>query len=206
MKKIILILLICLTSESIYSQINTNDISFELRYPITTGNNYLNKTLYGGYTGLIDVGLDFNLVYLKNIGFGILLNSSTLRFPETNLTLNILSPKIKIEYSVSISKIKLIPQVGIGYSYWTSKAPNYTKTDRGLSFKAGTKLVINNSKRIKWYFLIVYEYTKLNNSEHKNTDRDNSFNTNIQLIYPGIGINWTFNKKGEKSPPPHLAK
>jgi hypothetical protein len=205
MKKILIIGLIFLSSISTYSQLNTKNISFELRYPIPFGDNFINKGFGNGYLGLIDFGFDYNIIKINGLGIGILLNSSFLRLSETDLTLMILSPKIKVEYEIDLNKISIIPQVGIGYSNWRFRAPEMTyydelgdpvhgekfkQNENGLSIKGATKIVINNNNRIKWYFNLSYEFTKLEKPEQDGGDK--KFNRNIHLIYPGIGMIWNF--------------
>lgn len=66
----------------------------------------------------------------------------------------------------------------------------YKKNENGLTTKTAVKLVVNNDKKIKWYFNLSYEFTKLEKSKH---EEDNiKFNRNIQMIYPGVGIIWNF--------------
>ena len=205
MKKILLIGLILFKSISSYSQVNTENISFELRYPIPIGDNFLNKGFDTGYIGLIDIGVDYNIFNINGLGIGVLLNSSILRLSENDLTLTILSPKLKVEYEISLNKISIIPQVGVGYSNWRFRAPAMTYTDvygnlfqtkeikineNGLTVKGASKIVINNDKRIKWYFNLSYEFTKLGKSEQG--AEDNKYNRNLHLIYPGIGVIWYF--------------
>ncbi len=59
----------------------------------------------------------------------MLLNSSILRLPETDVPLMILSPKVKIDYKINISKISIIPAVAIGYSNWGFRGPAMQMTD-----------------------------------------------------------------------------
>jgi len=204
MKKIIFFGLIFLSSISTYSQLNTENISFELRYPIPIGDNFINKGFDNGYLGLIDLGVDYNIIKTKRLGIGILLNTSVLRLSETDLTLMILSPKLKIEYKIDLNKVSIIPQVGVGYSFWRFRATYYDEFSKplqskkykintnGFTIKGATKLVINNDKRLKWYFNISYEFTKLDKPEEEGGDI--KYNRNIQLIYPGIGMTWNFRK------------
>lgn len=207
MKKIIIFGLFFLSSISTYSQLNTENISFELRYPIPMGDNFINKGFDNGYIGLIDLGVDYNIVKNKGLGIGVLLNSSVLKLSESDLTLMILSPKLKVEYEIDLNKVSIIPQVGVGYSYWRFRAPEMTYYDEfgnsvqgekfklnenGFTLKGATKLVINNDKRLKWYFNLSYEFTKLEKPEPKGGDT--KYNRNIHLIYPGIGMTWDFRK------------
>ncbi len=63
MKKLLLFVLIISQTISLYSQINTDNISFELRYPLPLGDNLLNKGFGDGYLGLIDIGIDYNVIH-----------------------------------------------------------------------------------------------------------------------------------------------
>lgn len=205
MKKLMLIGLIHLLCVTSYSQFITKSISFELRYPFPVGDNFINKGLDNGYLGLIDLGVDYNLFKNNGLGLGVTLNSSLLRLNVTDVTLLIISPKIKVEYEIDLNKILIIPQIGIGYSNWRFRAPDVTLIDEfgnpvgmgksrddqnGLTLEAATKLVINNDRKLKWYFNLSYEFTKLEKPEYDSGDT--KFNRNIQLLYPGIGVIWNF--------------
>lgn len=197
--------LILLVSFEMCAQLNTKDISFELRYPSPIGDNFINKGFGDGYSGLIDIGLDYTILKRKALGVGLLFNSSILRLSKTDVTLFILSPKIKIDYKIDLNWVSIIPQMAVGYSNWRFRAPEmpytdefgditqgvtYKKNENGLTTKGAVKLVINNDKKIKWYFNLSYEFTKVEKTKH---ERGNiKFNRNIQMIYPGVGIIWNF--------------
>ena len=199
MRKLIIVGLVLFNSIWSYSQ-NNESISLELRYPLPLGNNFINKA---GYVGLFDIGADYNLIKANKFSFGVLLNSSFLRFNELEVNLFIISPKIKAEYEISLNKLSIIPQIGIGYSNWRFQAPDITYTDEhgvhtiksrlnynGLTAKGATKILINNDKNLKWYFNLAYEFTRLERPE--NLISNFSYNQNIQLFYPGIGLIWSF--------------
>lgn len=208
-KKIITIGLVLLYTIGLYSQVNTSNISFELRYPVPVGNNFINKAFFGdGYLGLMDLAIDYNVLKFNELALGITLNSSVLRASSvSDITLLILSPKIKFEYELNLNRVSLIPQIGFGYSNWRYYAilqytneigePAGTISDKsnsnGLTFQALTKLKINSGKSINWYFLITYEFTKLEKPEIEGADT--KFNRNIHIVYPGIGLQWNFNNK-----------
>ena len=169
------------------------------------GHNFINKGFDNGYSGLFDLGLDYNILNRNALGIGIVFNASVLRLPQTDVDLMILSPKIKVEYEIDLNEVSVIPLVGIGYSNWGFRSPEVTfiddfgntvlreerrQNENGLTIKGATKLVINDDKRIKWYFNLSYEFTKLERNE---LERGNiKFNRNIHLFYPGIGIAWHF--------------
>ncbi len=206
MKTRLLIVLALLQVNLLFSQINKEDIAFELRYPIPVGDNFINKGLDKGYTGIIDFGIDYNVVKMKNFSVGVLLNTSYLTQTKSEVDLRIISPKIKCEYNYALSKISIIPQVALGYSslYFHAKAttvqvddqifeiPEEELTEGGLALKAGTKIVYNANRAIQWYGSIAYEFTKL--EKPSNEAEDTSFNRNVGLLYPGVGVIWTFNQ------------
>jgi hypothetical protein len=207
MRKLIVVGLVLFNTVSSYSQFDSENISFELRYPVPIGDNFINKGFDNGYIGLFDIGLDYNVIKKDKLGIGILLNSSVLRLTINDLTLLVLSPKVKVEYEIDINKLIIIPQIGIGYSNWRFRAPGITYLDEfgnqiqdeqykqnlnGLTLKGATKLVINNDKNLKWHFNLSYEFTKLEKPE--NLTDNNNYNQNIQLIYPGIGMIWNFGR------------
>ena len=207
MKKLLLLGVIILQTISLYSQINKENISFELRYPITSGDNYLNKGFDEGYYGLIDFGVDYNILKKNRLGIGILFNTSMLRLSKTNVNLFILSPKIKIDYEFKINKLSIVPQLGFGYSNWRFRAPEqvlyddygngvifdkFKNNENGLTVKGGVKCVLNTNNKLNWYLLFAYEFTKLEKPSFEMANV--KYNRNMHLIYPGIGVIWNFGK------------
>jgi hypothetical protein len=209
LKKITIIGLILTITISAFSQINTKNISFELRYPIPIGDNFINKGFDNGYIGVIDLGVDYNIIKTNGLGIGLLLNSSVLRLSETDLTLMILSPKLKLEYEIDLNKVSIIPQVGVGYSNWRFRAPasEMTLTDEfgnpvqgdgeefkqnvnGLTLRGGSKLIFNSDNKVNWHINFTYEFTKLEKPDEPVEDTKN--NRNIHIIYPGVGLTWSF--------------
>ena len=206
MKYLFLIVLLYLQIFPTHSQVNNGNISFDIQYPIPIGNNFINKAFGKGYHGLVDLGIGYNFMKFKNLNVGILFNTSFLNLSRTNVHLNILSPKINLEHSLCFKQIRIINQVGIGYSNWRFKEndvvvvdhpsdiPYITNTKQnlnGYSLKAGSKIVLNSNKKINWYLQLSYEFTKLQKYYSKLTN--SSFNRNIQILYPGVGIIWSFN-------------
>lgn len=207
MRLTLIIGFILLYSIPSYAQSNRHAIALELSYPMTSGDNFINHANDRGYSGLISVGVDYNLIRINGLGIGILFNSSMLKLPETDLKLTAHSPKLKIEYEIDLNKISIIPQVGIGYSSWRFRAPEkvwvdefgdkylqpkFKKNDKGLTVRGSSKIVLNNRRSLKWYLNIAYEFTKL--EKPKDGSIDNSYNRNIQILYPGIGVIWNFGK------------
>jgi len=203
MRKLLIIGLIIFSSISTYSQINTKIISFETRYPIPIGNNFINKGFDKGYSGQIDFGIDYNVINKRKLGIGVLLNASFLNLSETDVNLLILSPKVKVEYEIDLNRISILPQFGIGYSKWLFRGSEMTYFDEisdqfqkrkykedqsGLTIMGSTKFLINSNKRIKWFLKLSYEFTKLEKDDIGNS----KFNRNIHLFYPGVGMTWNF--------------
>jgi hypothetical protein len=207
MKSLMLYGLILAHSGFIYAQIKGDYISFEVRYPIPVGDNFINKGATDGYFGIVDLGVDYTILKVNNLGVGLMINSSVLKFSAFDVTLWTISPKVKIDYVINLNRIRLIPGAGFGYSNWRSysKLPNFsvsgepsgTSLDKtvqnALSFQAEAKVLFRKEKRINWYFEIAYEFTRLEKPEFP--AEDSGFNRNIQLLYPGIGMIWMLKKE-----------
>jgi hypothetical protein len=206
MKKAFAIMIILIQMNNLFSQINKDDLAFELRYPIPMGDNFLNKGFGDGYSGIDDLGVDFNLLKINKLGVEILLNTSFLRLPESDMNLIILNPKIKIDYKINFNNISVVPNVAVGYSNWQLRATVLTHESPidpvqkeeikeyygGISYRGATKIVWNNNKRLNWYIQLAYEFTKLEESE--NSGADSEYNRNVHILYPGNGLIWKFNK------------
>ena len=202
MRKIILAGLIILNAIASYSQLNTGDVSLEIRYPVSIGES--SNGLDNNPTGLIDIGLDYTVLKSNQLGIGLQFNSSFLKFTGNDVNLVILSPKIKVAYEITLNKITFIPMVGLGYAYWSFRIPGvtvldefgnpllmpaYTQNENGLTVKGATKFLFNTDKKINWYLNLSYEFTRLGESaEMVHLKR------NQQLIYPGLGVIWNFGK------------
>ena len=206
-KKILFVLIILIPMNSLFSQINREEIAIDVRYPIPIGDNFLNNNSRGGYLGLVDIGIDYNLLKLNNFGIGFLINSTVLSFSKNDVTLIILSPKIKVDYKININKISIIPNIAIGYSNWQFRSSAKTfavengipvQIDQaaeflnGITLKGGTKVVLNSTSRLNWYFQFTYEFTRL---EKPDNGIDSNYNRNMHILYPGIGVVWRFNKE-----------
>jgi len=192
---------------TLFSQINREEIAIDVRYPIPIGDNFITKNMQGRYIGLVDIGIDYNLIKLNNFGIGILINSSVLSFSKNDVTLIILSPKIKVDYKININRISIIPNIAIGYSNWQFRSPakilgvengipvqsektvNYSN---GITFKGATKVLLNSNRQLNWYFQFTYEFTRL---EKPDNGIDSKYNRNMHILYPGIGVVWKFNKE-----------
>ena len=207
MKRLLFVLIILIPMNSLFSQINREELAIDVRYPIPIGDNFLNNNSRGGYLGLVDIGIDYNLLKLNNFGIGFLINSTVLSFSKNDVTLIILSPKIKVDYKININKISIIPNIAIGYSNWQFRSSAKTfavengipvQIDQaaeflnGITLKGGTKVVLNSTSRLNWYFQFAYEFTRL---EKTDNGIDSNYNRNMHILYPGIGVVWKFNKK-----------
>jgi len=207
MKRLLFVLIILIPMNSLFSQINREELAIDVRYPIPIGDNFLNNNSRGGYLGLVDIGIDYNLLKLNNFGIGFLINSTVLSFSKNDVTLIILSPKIKVDYKININKISIIPNIAIGYSNWQFRSSAKTfavengipvQIDQaaeflnGITLKGGTKVVLNSTSRLNWYFQFTYEFTRL---EKPDNGIDSNYNRNMHILYPGIGVVWRFNKE-----------
>jgi len=207
MKKILIVLFILIPASTLFSQINREEIGIDVRYPIPIGDNFLNNNSRGGYLGLVDIGIDYNLIKINNFGIGVLINSSVLRFSKNDVTLIILSPKIKVDYKININRISIIPNIAIGYSNWQFRSSAKTfavengipvQIDQaaeflnGITFKGATKVLLNSNSRLNWYFQFAYEFTRL---EKLDNGIDSNYNRNMHILYPGVGVVWKFNKE-----------
>ena len=207
MKRLLFVLIILIPMNSLFSQINREELAIDVRYPIPIGDNFLNNNSRGGYLGLVDIGIDYNLLKLNNFGIGFLINSTVLSFSKDDVTLIILSPKIKVDYKININKISIIPNIAIGYSNWQFRSSAKTfavengipvQIDQtaeflnGITFKGATKIMLNSNRQLNWYFQFAYEFTKL---EKPHNAVDSQYNRNMHILYPGVGVVWKFNKE-----------
>jgi hypothetical protein len=189
------VVILLFTYTQSFSQFKSSDLSLTLGYPIPVGNNFVNKG-GNGYTGIIDFGLDYTIFKANRLDVGILMNTSFLHFKATDVALNILSPKIKVGYTIQLKIVDIQPQIAIGYSHFSFKGPAvfngsvYNESARGISAKASTKVILKSEKKVNYYVSLAYEFNKLGEltTEAANTD----FNRHIQFISPGVGILWKF--------------
>lgn len=141
--------------------------------------------------GITDIGVDYNILKKGNWGFGILNNTSLLTLPISEVSLLIVSPKIKIDYSINLGKVSFTPNIALGYSSWRFRSHNdlgtYKENQDGFTGKAGLKLVLNCNSHINLYLQMAYEYTKL---ELLDDTQDYKYNKNMEILYPGFGAIW----------------
>lgn len=206
MKQIVYTLIFCLNANFAFSQFQS-EIETTLRYPLPVGDNFINKGGGKGYTGLFDVELGYNAFKFGEFNVGVTVNASWLKLRVTDLSLTILSPKIKLTYTSKLDKIWIIPTFGIGYSYLEFKTGElivhdelgnlvnlgkFKESQNGISFTMGTKAVFNTGNRLKWYAFFAYEFTKL--EKPSSPVVNSSYNRNLQMLYPGVGLMWSFTK------------
>ena len=198
--------LLLYTSTSIYAQLFSDNLSLEVRYPIPAGDNFLANAFGNNhYNGIIDLGVDYNVIDKNGLGFGVAFNSSFLKLDENNINLTVLSPKLKIEYEIDLNKVIIIPQLAAGYSNWRYVSNDFTyydeqgnlhtdgsykESNNGLTLQGGTKIMWNTGKALNYYVSFYYEYTELSMKGRNVLDID--YNKKLQLLYPGLGVNWRF--------------
>lgn len=204
MKRIIFALLFSLLIINSFSQINES-ISIKLGYPVAVGNNFLNneKSEFK-YKGVADFGIDYSFYRMNNLEFGVLFNATFLKLNISDVKLMMVTPKLKMDYILQFNKIEIKPQLSFGYSNWQFRQPDYQIEEgneemtikgvnlnyNGLSIMFANKISFSSNKRINWYLEAAYEFTRLEKPD--NDIVDNSHNRNLQLIYPRIGIVWSF--------------
>lgn len=180
-----------------FSQLRGSNLSLILGYPIPVGHNFVNKDSGNGFTGIADIGLDYTVLKANQFNVGILMNASFLKFKPLDISLNNLSPKVKIGYIVQLKKIVIQPQLAIGYSYFRFTGPVingslFNESVGGISAKASTKVILNNERKINYYLSLAYE---LNRIGKLTTDTpDTNYNRYIQFVTPGAGILWKFGR------------
>lgn len=202
MRKTVIFVIFCLVSLSTFSQKKLNDISLYFSYPIPFGDNYISEN----YMGIFDAGIAYDFLRLNNLGMAISFNTSALSFPDNDVNLQIFSPKIGVNYELKLNYLSIIPQIQMGYSNWRFRAsggtkldesgntfeiPEYKKNFNGLTTRLDTRFVLSTKRTIKWFCNISYEYTIRENSREF---LNNSYNRNIHIFYPGVGVMWSFAK------------
>jgi len=190
MKKFLFLIVALMNSIIISSQ----ELLFELRYPVPFGDNFLNSDLLGssGYNGIMDIGAAYKIADISDFGFGISYNTSLFSHPVTDVSIWTIMPKAFMEYSLQMKRLSISPHIGIGYSHWIYKIPDYSNmTDNGFSLNLSAKALINNDKKVQFFILAAYEFTRFGKSDD---EVDISFNRNVHIFYPGAGITWNMGK------------
>lgn len=203
MKKLFLTGVFLFLSVPLLAQGRISQVSVGLSKPVPTGNNFINKNSEGGYTGLVDIGIGYNFIQKEVWGIGILLTGTFLNLAEINEDVMVLSPKLRFEYIYKRKRISLAPEIAFGFSNWRfrTKGAEFTLDEPralekynhlGLTVRGGAKLIFDANDSFSWFIQFSYEYTKL--EEKFGGELDSSFRREIEMMYPGIGITWFFNR------------
>jgi len=194
MKRALAFAILLFTYTQSFSQFAGSNLSLTLGYPVPVGHNFINKGADIGYTGIADIGLDYTIFKVNKIDVGILMNTSFLKFKPADVSLNILSPKVKVGYTIQLKKIDIQPQLAIGYAHFSFDGSeyNYKENSGGLAAKASTKVILKSNKKINYYLSLAYEFNKI--GELTPDASGTNFNRNIQFITPGVGILWKFSQ------------
>lgn len=201
MRKRLIVIWILFLSVTAFAQNRTNNIKFELKYPKVVGDNFITN-----YRQFFDLGVGYDFLSKDKINIGIILNTTYLKNGPSAIDLFVVSPKLMLDYEIHFNKLKLLPQVGFGYSSWIFRSNkiheineygdptgNYTsfkENENGITFRTGVTLLKETTKRVNVYFLMAYEFTRLMKLDNGG---GSSYNRNIQIVYPGIGIVWKLN-------------
>lgn len=189
--KYFIILFFLIYNHSVSGQDVRRNINLEVRYPIPIGNNYINDN----YSGLFDLGIDYNLFLLPflNAQCGIKIHTSFLNMRNSNIDLIIFEPKFKYEYYKWLNdKVYFMSNTAIGYSFWHPKDIATNNRQSGLNIELQSKLLIETKTKFRYYFFIAYEFTKFNK---KKSILDTKYYRNAHLLYPGIGFEIKLTKK-----------
>jgi hypothetical protein len=186
MNRLIVIIVLTFFTSRVFTQTFLNSINIDVRYPIATGNNFMNNNDLGDYKGVADIGIGLNIYQLKNISLGVQFNASILRLQITDLTATGVSPKITASYDFRPGNVSIIPQAAFGYASWKMKSDQYVKTEQGMTFEGSLRIVLRPSGKLNFYFSGAYQYTRLGKPKYGELDSD--FNRNISTFYPGIGL------------------
>ena len=191
-----LFIFILLVVQKSYSQ----DISFTASYPIALGNSFTNNSDQQVLKGKFDIGINYTILKINNIGLGISMNLSNMVNNELveSTSLVTFRPKVFSSYAYRIKNIALVPKIGVGYSWYNfiiqdiylidpdSKPFNIIKYS-GFSIYGDLKAMLYRSRKFLWHVKLNYEYsylTKYNISKYSLPI------SHIHLIYPGIGVTW----------------
>lgn len=189
-----------------FSQTKTGDMSVRLDYPIPVGHHFVNKGFETGYIGIANIGIDYCFMKKQHFVFDLILDAGALILPKHEIIGAAVSPKIGMGYHLDLDNISIVPHIGVGYAYWRFSAPERTFTDaygnlifeeksrihhHGLTLRSGLKFIFNSKDKFQWFIHFNYDFTRLFLLDNSTTD--NSYNRNIQIFYPGIGLIYNFN-------------
>jgi hypothetical protein len=204
MKRILFFLILLMETLDVSCQFLSRTLRVTVSYPITTGDNFMNSNLLGGkgYTGIIDVGLEYDVFKAVNTAAGLDFNVSVLKLKESEITATGYLPGIFVQHEINLGKMSLIPQAGAGYSRWRYKGPDLEiqdqygniihienkKASNGYNVQGSLKLASRNDHHINWFLQFKYEFTRLEKPSGGELNSD--FNRNFSIIFPGAGIIW----------------
>ncbi|WP_411894591.1 outer membrane beta-barrel protein [Winogradskyella sp. A2] len=193
MKKPLVSLLILLSSISLFSQ--NKKFSIEANYPIPVDNNFLGDEAYG----IVDLGVKYRFTEVYPVKIGVSLNGGVLvdNSNQNNgaqdflVTTYMVQPKIFAELHAP-SLEKLHPFIGLGYTFMNFQVSGSLngmdvsdESDNlsGFGFNVGVAYDISN----KVFIQIQYDFTKVSVDDDV---PDITFNTNVNLLKIGIGLNF----------------
>lgn len=208
MKKLLTSSILLLLAISLWAQMNES-ISIKLGYPIPVGNNFLNGSEPNlKYKGIADIGIDYSFYRTNNLEVGILFNAMFLRLDMTDVNLMMLTPKLKMDYNINLKHVTIKPQLNVGYSHWQIRQDDYliypgegeeymviegsNENYNGFSAGLASKVILNTNRRLNWYLEVGYEFSRL--EKPSNDIVNNSYNRNLGMVYPRIGVIWNFRK------------
>ncbi len=202
-----LIMLFVLLFNSSYSQETNRFIFTDIHYPIPVGENGLNN-----FTGILALGIEYNLTNNNRFNLGLDFQSSIFlnnNLSNLNPTSLLITPKLKLDYSIFTYKLTIIPQFSLGYSMFWFHTPEFdmqigdstihiqaaNEFRNGLSARVGSKFVLKSNRQIAYYIEFSYEYTRL---ERPKIGLDVSYNRDYHVLNPGIGLIWKLKLKRSK--------
>jgi hypothetical protein len=131
-------LMVLLTSMSVSGglfarEVQRETLSVNSSYPIT-----IQGTFIENYSGVIDIGIQYDRCIVNHLFGGVALNWSKHRMTELpiNTTLDMLNPRFVLGYGIAMgSRIGFRSGVGIGYSilYFSNRDYDYHSTKYGLN-------------------------------------------------------------------------
>lgn len=188
--KFVVTLLALIVTHSVFAQ-EKKELSIELKYPLPIDNNFIGEN----YTGIVDLGVKYNLVQKEAFAIGAslhggLLKSSSSEDSPYRVNAFTIQPEIFVAYThEKINPFK--PYIGVGFTTMLYKSKldkkfnngflesEVSSNQNGFHFNLGTTCRITE----QLYIHAQYEFIKLNLSDIPET----SYNTNIGLLKLGFG-------------------
>ncbi|QRR00166.1 hypothetical protein [Dyadobacter sandarakinus] len=194
MKRAFLFAILLLTCTQSFAQFKGSDFSLNLGYPIPVGSNFVNEGFSVGYKGIADIGLDYTIFKASKVDVGMLINSSFLKFTPADVLLNVISPKVKLGYTMQLRKIVIQPQLALGYVHFGFKGSkyNYKESVDGLAARVSAKAILKSARKINYYLSLAYEMNRI--GKLRPEVPSTSYDRNIQFVIPGVGILWNFGR------------